>query len=395
MVPVTLEMTVKETGSSSQRNINMFITHPLTILTIDDHPLNLRIIEKTLSKEGYRVLSAANGPSGRRLARQQQPDLILLDIKMPGEDGFDVIRSLKQDPATMAIPVIFLTASHSVTSKLKGFQLGAVDYITKPFHPLEVIARIRLHLKLSIAGNSLITAQADRLRQVSQAQASLLPTPQTHPDAAFGIFYKTMEEAGGDFYDIIDVADNIKGYFIADFSGHGIETSYMTYSLKALLTQNFTPIYKPSESMKIINDVLVELLPEEKYLTACYLLINRMTGLATIINAGHLPVIFMPASGEAHLIKIDGDILGIFTDATFGVMQFKVSPGDRLFMYTDGLVESVRNKITWCRGADTLLPLFREAPRLSIEDMPQYLVGKIFNDNTFPEDDILLISVEV
>ncbi len=373
----------------------MFTTHPLTILTIDDHPLNLRIIEKTLSKEGYRVLSAENGPLGRRLARVQQPDLILLDIKMPGEDGFEVIRSLKKDPSTTTIPVIFLTASHAVTSKLKGFQLGAVDYITKPFHPLEVIARIRLHLKLSIAGNSLITAQADRLRQVSRAQASLLPTPKTHPDASFGIFYKTMEEAGGDFYDIIDVAENLKGYFIADFSGHGIETSYMTYSLKALLTQNFSPVYKPSESMKIINDVLVELLPEEKYLTACYLLINRITGFATIINAGHLPVIFIPASGEPHLIKIDGDVLGIFTDATFGVIQFKVSPGDRLFMYTDGLVESVKNKITWCRGADTLLPLFKQAPRLSIEDMPGYLVGKIFNNTAIPEDDILLISVEV
>lgn len=373
----------------------MFTTHPLTILTIDDHPLNLRIIDKILSKEGYRVLSAENGSLGRRLAMEQQPDLILLDIKMPGETGFDVIRFLKKNPVTSAIPVIFLTASHSVTSKLKGFQLGAVDYITKPFHPLEVIARIRLHLKLSIASNSLITAQANRLKQISRAQASLLPTPETHPDASFGIFYKTMEEAGGDFYDIIDIADNIKGYFIADFSGHGIETSYMTYSLKALLTQNFTPIYKPSESMKIINDVLVELLPEEKYLTACYLLINRITGLATIINAGHLPVIFMPASGEPHLIKIDGDILGIFTDATFGIMQFKVSPGDRLYMYTDGLVESVKNKITWCRGADTLLPLFKETPRLPIEEMPQCLVQKIFNTRVLPEDDILLISVEV
>ncbi|SMC37793.1 sigma-B regulation protein RsbU (phosphoserine phosphatase) [Desulfocicer vacuolatum DSM 3385] len=373
----------------------MFTTHPMTILAIDDHPLNLKIIEKALSKEGYRVLCADNGPEGRKLAVEQHPSLILLDITMPGETGFDVIRALKKNFITTAIPVIFLTASHSVKSKLKGFQLGAVDYITKPFHPQEVIARIQLHLKLSIASNSLITAQAGRLRQITQAQASLLPTPEAHPDATFGVFYKTMEEAGGDFYDIIDVAKDIKGYFVADFSGHGIETSYMTYSLKALLTQNFIPVYKPVESMKIINDVLVELLPEEKYLTACYLLINRITGIATIINAGHLPVILLPVSGAPHLVKTDGDILGMFTDATFGMMQFKVHPGDRLFMYTDGLVESVKNKITWCRGADTLLPMFKKAPPLPIKEMSRRLVQTIFNNSGPPEDDILLLSIEV
>ncbi len=388
-------MSVIHSYHMSRRDLNTMPTHPLTILAVDDHPLNLKIIEKTLSKEGYRVLCANSGPRGRELAMEQLPDLILLDIIMPDENGFDVIRALKKDPATTAIPVIFLTASHSVSSKLKGFQLGAVDYITKPFHPQEVIARIRLHLKLSIATNSLVAAQASRLRQVTQAQASLLPTPDACPDAAFGIFYKTMEEAGGDFYDIIDIAKDIKGYFIADFSGHGIETSYMTYSLKALLTQNFTPVYKPMESMKIINDVLVELLPEEKYLTACYLLINRITGLATIINAGHLPVIFMPQRGDPYLIKIDGDILGMFTDATFGIMQFKVAPGDRLFMFTDGLVESVKNKITWCRGADTLLPLFKETPRLPIQEMPHRLVQELFSTTSLPEDDIVLLSVEV
>ncbi|MFK5954043.1 MAG: fused response regulator/phosphatase [Desulfobacterium sp.] len=373
----------------------MFTTRPLTILAIDDHPLNLKLIEKALSKEGYRVLCADNGLEGRHLAMTRQPNLILLDISMPGEDGFHVIRALKKEITTTAIPVIFLTASHSVKSKLKGFQLGAVDYITKPFHPQEVVARIRLHLKLSIATNSLITAQANRLRQVTRAQTSLLPTPEEYPDAKFGVFYKSMEEAGGDFYDIINIAKEIKGYFVADFSGHGIETSYMTYSLKALLTQNFTPVYKPDESMKIINDVLVELLPEKKYLTACYLLINRITGLATIINAGHLPVILLPASGDPHLIKTDGDILGMFTDATFGIMQFKVYPGDRLFMYTDGLVESVKNKITWCRGAETLLPMFKETPRLPIKEMPHRLVQSIFTTAGPPEDDILLLSIEV
>jgi sigma-B regulation protein RsbU (phosphoserine phosphatase) len=271
---------------------------PYSVLAVDDNLLNLKLIEKALSKEGYQIHAADNGPDARAVALEKQPDLILLDIEMPGENGFDVIKQLKDNAATNAIPVLFLTGVSDVDAKLKGFDLGAVDYITKPFHPQEVLARVRIHLKLSIATNSLIQDQAGKLRQVTEAQAAMLPQPDDFPAACFGVYYKALEEAGGDFYDILNISDNITGYFVADSSGHDIETSYMTASVKALLAQNCTPVYSPSESMKMINDVLVEILPSGKYLTACYMHINRSTMKATIINAGHPPVVCLPLDGD-------------------------------------------------------------------------------------------------
>lgn len=366
-----------------------------TVLAVDDNLLNLKLIEKSLEKEGYRVLSAIDGSKGRLLAEKETPDLILLDIQMPGENGFDVIQHLKDNPATNTIPVIFLTGVSEVDSKLKSFKLGAVDYITKPFHPLEVLARVRIHLKLSIATNSLILDQAQKLNQLTEAQTSMLPAPGDFPDASFGIYYKAVQEAGGDFYDILTISDNITGYFLADFSGHNIETSYMTASLKALLAQNCTPVYSPSESMKMINDVLVEILPPEKYLTACYIHINRSTKKMTLLNAGHPPVIHIPHRGKIRLIKAKGDILGMFKDAQFGMQDINISKKDKFIIFSDGLVESADKKTTWFTGAKSLIPEFEKIRDTSYKKIPEQLVKQIFPDTTDMKDDIAILSIEI
>ncbi|HKL01821.1 MAG TPA: fused response regulator/phosphatase [Desulfotignum sp.] len=368
---------------------------PYAVLAVDDNLLNLKMIEKSLSKEGYQVFVAGNGSEGRSIAREKHPDLILLDIDMPGENGFDVIRKLKQNPATSLIPVIFLTGISDVNAKLKGFDLGAVDYITKPFHPLEVLARVRIHLKLSIATNSLIQVQAAKLLQVSEAQTAMLPVPENFPAARFGVYYKALEEAGGDFYEILHIREFIIGYFVADFSGHDISTSYLTPSIKALLAQNCTPLYSPRESMKMVNAVLKEILPEEKYLTACYLHLNRSTMTMTLVNAGHPPAAYLPVRGDPFLVKSQGDILGMFSDAQFGIDRIKVSKGDRFFVYSDGLVESVGHKNNWMAGARKLLPLFKDLQQFSCRDAPDRLVLQLSAENTPLEDDIVVLCIEV
>ncbi|MCG8619305.1 MAG: fused response regulator/phosphatase [Desulfobacterales bacterium] len=368
---------------------------PYSVLAVDDNLLNLKLIEKALTKEGYKVYTADNGPDAREMAVDKQPDLILLDIEMPGENGFDVIQKLKDNAVTNPIPVLFLTGVSEVDAKLRGFELGAVDYIIKPFHPQEVLARVRIHLKLSIATNSLIQDQAGKLRQVTEAQAAMLPQPEDFPDARFGVYYKALQEAGGDFYDILNISGNITGYFVADSSGHDIETSYMTASVKALLAQNCTPVYSPAESMKMINDVLVEILPGGKYLTACYMHLNRSTMKLTLVNAGHPPVVCMPRDGEPYLLKEEGDILGMFRDAGFGQKRISVNPGDRFFIYSDGLVESAENKINWAAGADSLLPVYASLRGFPFQDAPAEMIDQLFGNNSCPEDDIVLLCVEV
>lgn len=119
-----------------------------TILIIDDTPDNVRILRHILKQAGFKVLIAQSGQQGLERAQSTQPDLILLDIMMPHVDGFEVCRQLKSQEFTQEIPVIFITALSEISKKIQGFDLGAVDYITKPFHEKEVMARVTTHLKL-------------------------------------------------------------------------------------------------------------------------------------------------------------------------------------------------------------------------------------------------------
>ena len=119
-----------------------------TILVIDDNPTNLQVLYKALSDRGYDVLVEMDGKSGIELVKNSPPDLILLDVMMPGIDGFETCSRLQADPLTKEIPIIFMTALSDTVDKVKGLSLGAVDYISKPFQQEEVLARIKVHLKL-------------------------------------------------------------------------------------------------------------------------------------------------------------------------------------------------------------------------------------------------------
>jgi two-component system sensor histidine kinase ChiS len=116
------------------------------ILMVDDNPTNLQLLFETLDGRGYKLLIAKDGNAALSIARKACPNLILLDIMMPEIDGYEVCRQLKADPATAEIPVIFLSALTDTKDKVQGLDLGAVDYVTKPFQPDEVIARVNTHL---------------------------------------------------------------------------------------------------------------------------------------------------------------------------------------------------------------------------------------------------------
>lgn len=118
------------------------------ILIVDDTPSNLEVLSESLTDAGFEVAVATNGEGAIKQAKYDPPQLILLDVMMPGIDGFETCRRLKQDPITKDIPVIFMTALNDSIDKVKGLSLGAVDYITKPFQQAEVLARIKIQVKL-------------------------------------------------------------------------------------------------------------------------------------------------------------------------------------------------------------------------------------------------------
>jgi two-component system, NtrC family, sensor kinase len=150
-----------------------------TILVIDDTPTNLEVLYPALDQAGYKVLVEMDGQSGILTAQRHQPDLILLDVMMPGIDGFETCQQLKSAPATSDIPVIFMTALADTDDKVRGLNAGAVDYITKPFQQAEVLARIDLHLSLRRA-NLEILAQKDQLEQRVEARTIELTTALQH-----------------------------------------------------------------------------------------------------------------------------------------------------------------------------------------------------------------------
>jgi two-component system, sensor histidine kinase and response regulator len=119
------------------------------ILIVDDNPINIDVLCKTLESDNYKISVVLNGENTLKVASKFLPDLILLDIMMPGIDGFEVCRLLKKDKITRDIPIIFITAKTEVEDIVKAFEMGAVDYITKPINQQEVMARVKTHLTLT------------------------------------------------------------------------------------------------------------------------------------------------------------------------------------------------------------------------------------------------------
>lgn len=127
------------------------------ILIVDDIPKNLQILSNILNIEGYQISFASNGQQALSVVHSTMPDLILLDIMMPEMDGFEFARIIKSDEKTKEIPIIFLTGKAETEDIVKGFQYGAIDYITKPFNPTELLTRVKTHLELKLTKDRMIS----------------------------------------------------------------------------------------------------------------------------------------------------------------------------------------------------------------------------------------------
>lgn len=136
------------------------------ILAVDDTPASLRLLTGMLEQEGYEVRSAINGSLALNSAAIEAPELVLLDIRMPGMDGFEVCRQFKSQPATQAIPIIFVSALSETNEKVEGFKLGAADFVTKPYQREELLIRVRTHLEMSRLRHHLETLVEQRTKTI-------------------------------------------------------------------------------------------------------------------------------------------------------------------------------------------------------------------------------------
>ncbi|WP_374703972.1 response regulator [Nostoc sp. CENA543] len=152
------------------------LSQTMYILLVDDNPNNLKVLSEAIQGCGWKALMATDGESAIAQAEYAHPDLILLDVMMPGIDGFETCQRLKSHTSTKNIPVIFMTALSDATDKVKGLEIGAVDYITKPFQQEEVIARLKLHLKISHLTKTLEQRVQERTAELSQSVQQLQQT---------------------------------------------------------------------------------------------------------------------------------------------------------------------------------------------------------------------------
>lgn len=149
-----------------------------TVLIVDDTPTNLEVLQEVLTNANYEVLVAIDGESAIDQIQYARPDIILLDVMMPGMDGFETCRRLKANPETSAIPVIFMTALSETADKVKGFETGAVDYITKPFQHSEVLARVKTQITLSTLQKKLeeqVLQRTHKLEKLNAIYRKFLP----------------------------------------------------------------------------------------------------------------------------------------------------------------------------------------------------------------------------
>ncbi|MFQ5494523.1 MAG: response regulator, partial [Phycisphaerae bacterium] len=150
----------------------------------DDNPVNVRILAASLQKAGYDVLTVDNGDAAVQVATAQHPDVILLDMQMPGRDGLGVCVALKAQDKTASIPIIFVTAVSEAETMLKGFDAGGVDYVTKPFRTAEVLARVSVHARLHRAETALREKKAEtetRARELSEVNKQLASLTRLDP----------------------------------------------------------------------------------------------------------------------------------------------------------------------------------------------------------------------
>jgi sigma-B regulation protein RsbU (phosphoserine phosphatase) len=367
------------------------------ILIVDDTPVNLELIESVLTTEGFSTVTSCDGPTAVSKSHAEQPDLILLDVLMPGESGFETCARLKSDPATADIPIIFLSSLDDAKSKVAGLKIGGVDYISKPVHGEELLARVRIHLRIAADNRKLVQEHRAQMDALRVAQRAILVTPADCPQAAFGVYYSPLEEVGGDFYDVVTIAPGVFGYFVADISGHGVSASFLTAAVKALLRQYASPLFAPPDIMRGVDAVMRQLLGDEQYLTACYAQMNRNTGRLSVVNAGHPPLVLVRSAGETHTVELDSEPLGVFSSTLMQHRELQMSRGDRFFLYTDGLIESLDGRGPGGGrgiGLEWLVAACRKHRAAPLFEAPSRITQDLWPDAGSVQDDLLLLAVD-
>jgi sigma-B regulation protein RsbU (phosphoserine phosphatase) len=351
------------------------------ILVVDDEVDISTILTLTLRRAGFQVTAAVDGVDGLRKLTEQPPDLVVLDVMMPRLDGLEMLRQIRSEPATAAIPVIMLTAKAQVADRLVGFEHGADDYVAKPFEPNEVVARVRALLRrteqarltrplLSLLGawssaEGLAQLQRD-LETTREIQARLIPTvaPRLGGLETATALRPSML-VGGDFFDVVPMSDQLIGVAVGDVSGKGIPAALLMVMVRTLLREIAHGLADPATVLARLNTSLCRDMPPAMFVTALLAVLDpSREGVLQVANGGHPAPILIRRGHPPLAIDVDGTIIGAFADARFGQAEVRLEPGDTLLLVSDGALETPdrTGRRSGLTGLIPMLERLREAP---------------------------------
>jgi phosphoserine phosphatase RsbU/P len=354
------------------------------VLIVDDLEVNRDLLTRRVAKLGHSTASATGGREALACLRESEFDLVLLDITMPDMDGYEALAHIKADPRTAHIPVVMVTAIDGVDSVVRCLELGAEDYITKPFNPVILKARVESSLnkkRIADLNAKLLNSLSRELKIAQKIQLGFLPDqlPQLSnwPIAAVCV---PARQVGGDFFDALLLPDGRLAFTVADVCDKGVGAALYMALIRSLLRISLLQA-PPDQSAELMltravnfaNDYIAnEHSRDNMFATVFTAILCPATGQLAFINAGHdAPLLWRHAGQSLQSLHPDGLAVGMMAAQVYPVRHICMQPGDTLLAFTDGLTEALSPDDA-VFGEDRLIAALAAVP-----GNPQSLIDRI------------------
>lgn len=332
---------------------------PGRVLVVDDNPFNRELLVRYLERLGHEVRAAADGLAALELVRAESFDVALIDIMMPGMNGYRLLERMRADEKLKDVYVIVISALEDTQSIARCIQLGAEDYLPRQFEPIILKARIdsclekrRLKAEQELYVSALVETQ-ERLRSELRGGAAyvrgLLPAPLRIPDLSIDWTFIPSASLGGDVFgyhalggEETGVATGKIALYLIDVSGHGIEAALYSVTLMNLLKSQALRDADYGDPASVLGRLNSAFKMEEQnnlYFTAWYGVWDPSTRELSYASAGSPPAILVPPDGEAMELSTGGVIVGLSPSSRYDACLSRVERGSRLFLFSDGIFE--------------------------------------------------------
>ena len=367
------------------------------VLIVDDAKTNIDILVEALRDE-YKLSVALDGAAALRSIEKNAPDLVLLDIVMPGLDGYEVCRQLRAQESTRELPVMFLSALEDVKDKARGFEVGGNDYLTKPFELLEVKARVRSLLKAKAYADAVREAMDRDLRTAREIQVGILPADlaaATHnTDLDVHAVIDPAQTVGGDLYEVLRASDDRLVVALGDVSGKGIPAALFMVIAMTVLRTMARHIVEPDEILSRLSDELAKRNPRGMYVTMQCLIFDLAERRVSCAGAGHHQLaILSPGKLPRLACPSSGMPAGLMASNPIERETFSLEPGTTFVLFSDGVSEAM-NAAGQFYGEDRLLAaLSRSAGTTAADTVARVLEDvRTFVGGAKQSDDIAVLA---